>query len=95
MIYEYILLQYNDIEQRTERKYGIIAGKDDSEALARLGKWYDIIRIEYFSCVSEDAEDTVYEFNDDWANSPEWSGRKFGKIIPPVNELPESDNIYE
>lgn len=95
MMYEYILLQYNDDKKRTERKYGIIAATDDSEALSNLGKWYDILRIEYFSCVSEDEDDCVYELNDDWANDFKYSGRRFKKIIPELNDLPSNDNIEE
>lgn len=94
MMYEYILLQYNEDKRRTERKYGIVAAKDDAEALFILGKWYEIVRIEYFACVSEDEHDCVYELNDNWANDFKYSGRKFKKIIPELNEV-NNDEIYE
>lgn len=94
MCYEYIIIQYNDDKYRTERKYGIIFGKDESDALYNLGKYYDIMEIEYFGCVSEDEDDVVYELNDDWANDFKASGRKFKKIIPELNEI-KRNNIYE
>ena len=94
MVYEYIILQYNDDKKRTERKYGIIFGKDESDALYKLGKYYDIMEIEYFSCVSEDEDDVVYELNDDWANDYSFSGRKFKKMIPELNYI-ERKEIYE
>lgn len=95
MIYEYIILQYNDEKHRTERKYGIVHGKDESDALYYLGRYYDIIRIEYFGCVSEDEDDRIYELNDDWAKDFKYSGRRFKKIIPELNELPINNEIYE
>ena len=94
MVYEYILLQYNEDKSRTERKYGIIFGSDESDALYKLGKYYDIMEIEYFGCVSEDEDDVVYEFNDDWADDYSFSGRKFKKIIPELNDI-KRDDIYE
>ena len=97
MIFEYIVIRYNEMKERTERKYGVVSGKDTEEAMANLGKWYgdEIIRIEYFGSPAEDAEDTVYEFNDGCANRFDVTGRKFGKIIPPLNEIPEYGKIYE
>lgn len=97
MIFEYIVVIYNELKERTERKYGVVAGKDTEIALANLGRWYgdEIIRIEYFSTPAEDAKDTVYEFNDPCANRFDLTGRKFGKIIPPLNELPKNTKIYE
>ena len=94
MVYEYILLQYNEYSERTERKYGVVFGEDESDALSKLGKYYDIMEIEYFGCVSEDANDVVYEFNDDWANDFSLSGRKFKKMIPELNDI-KRDDIYE
>jgi hypothetical protein len=94
MVYEYIILEYNKCENRTERKYGIVFGKDESNALSELGKYYDIMEIEYFGCVSEDANDVVYELNDNWAKDFSLSGRKFKKIIPELNDI-KRDNIYE
>ena len=95
MMYEFILLQYNSIEERTERKYGVIFGHDDSDALATLGKYYDILRIEYFACVSEDVDDRVYELNDPFADTFRTSGRRFKKFVPVLNDLPENTEIYE
>jgi hypothetical protein len=97
MIFEYIVLIYNEINERTERKYGVVSGKDTKEAMTNLGKWYgdEIIRIEYFGTPAEDEEDTVYEFNDCYADRFDLTGRKFGKIIPPLNEIPNSGKIYE
>lgn len=94
MLYEYIILQYNEDKNRTERKYGIVFGQDESDALCTLSKYYDIMEIEYFGCVSEDEYDVVYELNDNWANDFSFSGRKFKKIIPELNEI-KRDNIYE
>lgn len=94
MVYEYIILQYNEYKEITERKYGVVFGEDESDALSKLGKYYDIMQIEYFACVSEDIDDVVYEFNDDWANDFSLSGRKFKKMIPELNEI-KRDNIYE
>lgn len=97
MIFEYIVLIYNEIDERTERKYGVVSGKNTEEAMANLGGWYgdEIICIEYFGTPAEDAEDTVYEFNDSYADRFNITSRKFGKIIPPLNEIPNSDKIYE
>ena len=97
MIFEYIILVYNDMKQRTERKYGVVTGKDTETAIANLGRWYGdiIIRIEYFGSPAEDEEDSVYEFNDSYADRFDITGRKFGKIIPSLNEIPKNDNIYE
>ena len=97
MIFEYIVLIYNEINERTERKYGVVSGKNTEIAMANLGKWYgdEIIRIEYFGSPAEDAEDTVYEFNEGYADRFDLTGRKFGKIIPPLNEIPDSGKIYE
>ncbi|HAH17788.1 MAG TPA: hypothetical protein DCL29_02035 [Eubacterium sp.] len=94
MIYEYIILQYNMDKERVERRYGIIFGSDESDALYKLGKYYDIMEIEYFGCVSEDEDDVVYEFNDDWADDYSFSGRKFKKMIPELNKV-KRDDIYE
>ena len=96
MIFEYIVLVYNDMENRTERKYGVISGEDTETAMANLGKWYGdtIIRIEYFGTNATDKGD-VYEFNEEYADKFNITGRKFGKIIPPLNEIPDSDKIYE
>ena len=93
MVYEYIILEYNLDDNRTERKYGIVFGKDESDALYKLGKYYNIMEIEYFGCVS-DYDEVVYQLNDDWANDYKISGRKFKKIIPELNEV-KRDNIYE
>ena len=97
MIFEYIVLVYNEINERTERKYGVVSGKDTETAMANLGKWYgdEIIRIEYFGSPTKDKKDTVYEFNDEYADTFSVTGRKFGKIIPPLNEIPEYGEIYE
>ena len=97
MIFEYIVLVYNEINERTERKYGVVSGKDTETAMANLGKWYgdEIIRIEYFGSPAEDEKDIVYEFNDEYADTFNITGRKFGKIIPPLNEIPNSGKIYE
>lgn len=94
MIYEYIILQCNNDKNRIERYYGIVFGQDESDALYKLGKYYDIMEIEYFGCVSEDEDDVIYELNDDWANDFKFSGRKFKKIIPELNEI-KRDKIYE
>lgn len=95
MVYEYIILQYNEYKNRTERKYGIIFGEDESDALYKLGKYYDIMEIEYFGCVSEDKDDVLYELNDDWADGGfKLSSRKFKKMIPELNDT-KRDNIYE
>ena len=94
MVYEYIILQYNDDKHRVERKYGVVFGDNESDALYKLGKYYDIMEIEYFSCISEDEDDVVYELNDDWANDYAFSGRKFKKMIPELNEV-KRINIYE
>ncbi len=94
MVYEYIILQYREDENRIERYYGIVFGQDESDALYKLSKYYDIMEIEYFGCVSEDEDDVIYELNDDWANDFKFSGRKFKKIIPELNEV-KRDNIYE
>ena len=97
MIFEYIVLVYNEMEERTERKYGVVSGKDTETAMANLGKWYgdEIIRIEYFGTNATDKEDHVYEFNDYYADRFDITGRKFGKIIPPLNEILENGKIYE
>ena len=97
MIFEYIVLIYNELKGRTERRYGVVSGKDTEEAMTNLGKQYgdEIIRIEYFGSPAEDADDCVYEFNDSYADRFNITGRKFGKIIPPLNEISNSDKIYE
>lgn len=96
MIFEYIVLMYNELERRTERKYGVVSGEDTETAMANLGKWYGdtLIRIEYFGTISEIIDDCVYEFNDEYADKFNISGRKFGKIIPPLNNIPDKE-IYE
>ena len=96
MLFEYVILIYNEDKERTERKYGIVSGKDTEEAMANLGKWYgdEIIRIEYFGSPAEDVEDAVYEFNNNYADNFNLTGRKFGKIIPPLNKIPDN-KIYE
>ena len=97
MIFEYIVLIYNEMKERTERKYGVVSGKDTEEAMANLGRWYgdEMIYVEYFGSPAEDAEDTVYEFNDNYADRYDITGRKFGNMIPPINEISESHKIYE
>lgn len=97
MIFEYIVLVHNKMENRTERKYGVISGEDTETAMTNLGKWYGdkIIRVEYFGTNATDTEDHVYEFNEECADRFDITGRKFGKIIPPLNEIPDSDKIYE
>lgn len=97
MIFEYIVLVYNEMKERTERKYGVVSGEDTETAMANLGKWYgdEIIRVEYFGTNATDAEDHVYEFNEECADRFDITGRKFGKIIPPLNEIPNSCKIYE
>jgi hypothetical protein len=97
MLFEYIALIYNEMKNRTERKYGVVSGKDTETAMTNLGRWYgdELIRIEYFGTPAEDVNDTVYEFNDNFADRFDISGRKFGKIIPPLNELSENTKIYE
>lgn len=96
MIFEYIILVYNENKERTERKYGVVCGKDTEIAMTNLGRWYGdaLIRIEYFGTAAEDINDCVYEFNDNYANRFDISGRKFGKIIPPLNTIPDKE-IYE
>lgn len=97
MIFEYIVLIYNEVDERTERKYGVVSGENTETAMANLGKWYgdEIIRIEYFGTSATDEKDCVYEFNEEYADRFNITGRKFGKIIPPVNEIPNNDKIYE
>ena len=97
MIFEYIVLVYNEMEERTERKYGVVSGEDTETAMTNLGKWYgdEIIRIEYFGTNATDKEDRVYEFNEEYADKFNITGRKFGKIIPPLNEISENGKIYE
>ena len=94
MIFEYIVLRYNDIENREERKYGLIGAEDEYNALSKLGSYYGdtLLRVEYFGTPYDD---DVYELNDNYANDFKGSGRKFGKIIPPKNIIPENSNIYE
>lgn len=96
MLFEYVILIYNEDKERTERKYGIVSGKDTEEAMSNLGRWYgdEIIRIEYFGTPAEDVEDAVYEFNNNYADNFNLTGRKFGKITPPLNEIPDN-KIYE
>ena len=96
-IYEFILLIYNEEKNRTERKYGIVAEENEEKALGKIGAWYmdQLVRIEYFGCVSEYDGDSVYILNDNWANDFKISGRKFKKIIPELNEIPEISEIYE
>jgi hypothetical protein len=95
-MWEFIIVIYNDMKNRSERKYGIIYGEDEKTALAKLGAYYEgvLCRIEYFGFGGMDAEDVVYEFNDEYADRFDISGRKFGKIIPPLNDIPD-DKIYE
>ena len=97
MIFEYIVVIYNELKERTERKYGVVGGKDTETAMANLGRWYgdEIIRVEYFGTPAEDIKDTVYEFNDPCADRFDLTGRKFGKIIPPLNEILNGGKIYE
>ena len=97
MIFEYIVLIYNEVDERTERKYGVVTGKDTETALANLGEWYgdEIIRIEYIGTNATDEKDCVYELNDTYADRFDITGRKFGKIIPPLNKIPDNDKIYE
>lgn len=97
MIFEYIALHYNEITNREERKYGLIGAKDEQTALNELGFHYGdtLLRIEYFGSPSEDSDDYIYELNDNDADDFRCTGRKFGKIIPPKNVIPENSNIYE
>lgn len=98
MIYEYIALIYNEFKERTERKYGIVVGDTLEAALANLGKWYGdtMICVEYFGTPCEDEGDAVYELNDEYADRPDITGRKFGKIIPSVvNKIEYRAEIYE
>ncbi len=97
MIFEYIIVIYNEMKERAERKYGIVIGKDTETAMTNLGEWYGdmIIRVEYFGSAAEDEHDCVYEFNDEYADRFDITSRKFGKIIPPVNEIPDNYKIYE
>ena len=97
MIFEYIVLRYNEMENREERKYGLIGAEDEHTALNELGSYYGdtLLRIEYFGSPSEDSDDYIYELNDNYANDFRLSGRKFGKIVPPKNVIPENSNIYE
>lgn len=97
IIWEYIAVIYNEYKERTERKYGLVAG-DESTALAKIGSWYgdELIRIEYFGTPAEDPDDCLYELNDDYANIGSVTGRKFRKIIPELNKIPaDNDKIYE
>jgi hypothetical protein len=95
VIWEYIAVIYNECEERTERKYGLVAG-DETTALAKIGSWYgdSLLRLEYFGTPAEDADDCLYELNNSYADKFNITGRKFGKTIPPVNEIPLND-IYE
>ncbi|MBO7691659.1 MAG: hypothetical protein J6T10_03385 [Methanobrevibacter sp.] len=97
MLFEYVIVIWSEVRDRTERKYGIVSGRDTEEAMTNLGKWYndEIICIEYFGSPAEDIEDTVYELNDNYADNSNLTGRKFGKIIPPLNEMLKSGKIYE
>ena len=91
MLFEYIAIIYNATEDKKERKYGIVQGETIGEAMSNLDDWYgeDLICIEYFGTPAEDAEDTVYEFNNNFADSFYLSNRKFGRIIPPLNDVIE------
>lgn len=95
VIWEFIVVVYNEDKERTERKYGLVAG-DEKTALEKIGGWYGdgLLRLEYFGTPAEDEDDCLYELNDDYANKFNITGRKFGKTIPKLNEIPES-NIYE
>lgn len=95
-MWEFIVIVYNDMKKRKERKYGIIYGKDEETAFAKLGAYYgDVLcYIEYFGFGGMDADDVVYEFNDEYADRFDISGRKFGKIIPPLNDISDNE-IYE
>ena len=98
MIYffEYQILLYDEVNERTERKYGITAGEDAGTALSTLGLYYgeEIMQVEYFGEVDTEG---VYEFNETFANNPKVTGRHFGKIVPKINPSAwrEEDKIYE
>ena len=97
MIWEFIIVVWNEMDKRKERKYGLVFGEDEESALAKLGYWYGdtVIRLEYFGSPVQDADDRIYEFNDDYANNFNVTGRKFKKIIPELNDISEDDKIYE
>ena len=85
------------MDKRKERKYGLVFGEDEESALSKIGYWYGdtVIRMEYFGSPVQEADDRIYEFNDDYANNFNVTGRKFKKIIPELNDIPEDDKIYE
>lgn len=89
-MFEYIIVVYYDEDKITKRIYGLIYGKTEEEALANLGKYYSdgICRIEYFGFAG-DPDFALYELNDDYADKYKVTGRKFKKIIPKLNEVPE------
>ena len=95
-MWEFIIVIYNETEKRSERKYGIIYGENEETALAKLGAYYghDLYFIEYFGFGGIDVDSVVYELNDEYADRFDISGRKFGKIIPPLVDIPK-DKIYE
>ena len=95
VIWEFIAVTYNECKERVERKYGLVAG-DETTALTKIGSWYgdSLLRLEYFGSPAEDEDDCLYELNDNYADRPEITGRKFGKTIPTLNEIQEN-NIYE
>lgn len=95
-MWEFIVVIYNEMKNRSERKYGIIYGEDEETALVKLWAYYgdSLSFIEYFGFGGMDADDVVYEFNYEYADRFDISGRKFGKIIPPLNNIPEN-KIYE
>ena len=99
MLYEFIIVIWNDCENRAERKYGIVYGENEGRAMGNLGNYFgeELIRVEYFGSAAEDVNDAVYIFNDEYADKFEISGRKFGKTIPKLNQIPIDVNspIYE
>lgn len=96
-MWEYIIVVYYSDINKTKRIYGIVYGKSEEDALWYLGKYYGdtICRIEYFGFGANDADDCLYELNDDWADDIKISGRRFKKMIPELNDLPSNSNIVE
>lgn len=90
--FEYIvdIIDHGDVRS-TKRIYGIVMAESDAEGLRQIGEYYDdsIVRMVYFGCSDEGA---IYELNATYANEFKVSGRRFGKIIPPLVDYPEPEN---
>ena len=96
VIWEFIVVTYNETKERIERKYGLVAG-DEESALAKIGGWYgdSLLRLEYFGTPAEDEDDCLYELNNNYADRFDVTGRKFGKTVPRLNETLENTEIFE